>query len=177
MLKGININLKIIERRDLPILNEWVNDIDFNGEFENFSQGSLADIEKDYDKMGENQWYFIESKDGRKVGYIVHFKSKDCTAIGYMLVPEERGKGYSSEAVQIMVDYLFLHKNIVRIQAETHPANQASQRILEKTGFRKEGILRQSFFSRGVHRDTALWSILRDEWKEPKILPPGYIGE
>jgi hypothetical protein len=62
----------------------------------------------------------------------------------------------------------------VRIQAETHPGNLASQRVLEKVGFKKEGLIRQSFFSRGVYRDTAMWSILRSEWKEPKILPIGY---
>jgi RimJ/RimL family protein N-acetyltransferase len=40
------------------------------------------------------------------------------TAIGYALLPNERGKGYGSEAVKIIVDYLFLSKNMVRIQAE-----------------------------------------------------------
>jgi RimJ/RimL family protein N-acetyltransferase len=69
-----------------------------------------------------------------------------------------------------MVDYLFLSKNIVRIQAETHPQNIASQRVLEKAGFTKEGVLRQSFFSRGVFRDTVMFGILRKEWKEPRIL-------
>jgi RimJ/RimL family protein N-acetyltransferase len=91
-----------------------------------------------------------------------------------MLAPQERGKGYGTEVVQMMVDYLFLHKDIVRIQAETHPGNLGSQRVLEKVGFSKEGIIRCSFFSRGVYRDTAMWSILREEWKEPKILPIGY---
>jgi len=71
---------------------------------------------------------------------------------------------------KIMVDYLFLSKNIVRIQAETHPDNMTSQRILEKSGFKKEGIIRKSFFSRGVFKDTVMFSILREEWKEPRIL-------
>jgi len=91
-------------------------------------------------------------------------------AIGYFLVASERRKGYGTEAVRIMVDYLFLSKNIVRIQAETHPENVASHRVLEKTGFKREGTIRKSFFSRGVWRDTVLFSILREEWKEPKIL-------
>jgi ribosomal-protein-alanine N-acetyltransferase len=92
-----------------------------------------------------------------------------------MLVPNERGKGYGGEAVQLMVDYLFLTRDIVRIQAETHPDNIASQRVLEKAGFTKEGNIRKSFFCRGVYRDTAIWSTLREEWKEPKILPKGYV--
>jgi len=116
----------------------------------------------------------VEKKEGTKIGYIAHFKSKGCIAIGYMLVPNERGKGYGGEAVQLMVDYLFLTKDIVRIQAETHPQNKASSKVLEKAGFSKEGVIRKSFFSRGVWRDTTLFSVLREEWKEPKILPKGH---
>jgi len=46
----------------------------------------------------------------------------------------------------------------------------ASQKVLQKAGFRKEWIIRKSVFSRGEWRDRALYSILREEWKEPRIL-------
>jgi ribosomal-protein-alanine N-acetyltransferase len=175
MLKGSKINLELAEKNDLPTIKQWANDVEFVGEFEPFDQVSLEDLEKQHDGRGEGQWYFVEKKDGTKIGYIAHFKSKGCVGIGYMLVKEERGKGYGSEAVQMMVDYLFLHKDIVRVQAETHPENTASQRVLEKTGFTLEGRIRRSFFSRGVYRDTAMYSILREEWKEPRILPVGHV--
>jgi len=48
--------------------------------------------------------------------------------------------------------------------------NRASQRVLEKAGFKKEGALRKSMFVRGEWVDTYVYSILREEWKEPKIL-------
>ena len=117
----------------------------------------------------------VKRKDGTPVGYTVDFKAHGCIGIGYMLLPGERGKGYGSEAVQVLVDYVFLHKEVVRIQAETHPDNAASQRVLEKAGFRKEGIRRQAFFSRGTHRDAALWSIVRSDWGGPRVLPIGYV--
>ncbi len=169
------MNLNLVEKADLHILKEWVNSSDFVGEFEPISQETLGDLEKQYDNLAGGQWFFIEKKDGAKIGYIAHFKSKGCIAIGYMLVLHERGKGYGGEAVQLMVDYLFLIKDTVRIQAETHPENIASQKVLEKAGFTKEGNIRKSFFSRGVYRDTAMWSILREEWNEPKILSKGYV--
>jgi [ribosomal protein S5]-alanine N-acetyltransferase len=175
LLHGKNLNLDIVEKADLPILRSWVNDLDSVGEFEPISQETLGDLEKQYDNLGGGQWFFVEKKDGTKIGYIAHFKSKGCVGIGYMLVPKERRKGYGSEAMQIMVDYLFLSREIVRIQAEMHPDNVASRRVLEKSGFMMEGLIRKSFFSRGRYRDTAMWSILREEWKEPKILPLGYV--
>jgi RimJ/RimL family protein N-acetyltransferase len=175
LLQGKNVNLDIVEKADLSILRSWFNDLDSMGEFEPISQETLGDLEKQYDNLVGGQWFFVEKKDGTKIGYIAHFKSKGCVGIWYMLIPKERRKGYGSEAVRIMVDYLFLSREIVRIQAETHPDNIASQKVLEKSGFTMEGLIRKSFFSRGRYRDTAMWSILREEWKEPKILPLGYV--
>ena len=114
--------------------------------------------------------FFIEKKDGTKIGTIVHFLAGNLMEIGYILTADERRKGYCSEAVQIMVDYLFLSKDLVRVQAYTDVRNVASQKVLEKTGFEKEGVVRKSNFVRGEWRDCCLFSILREEWKEPKIL-------
>ena len=50
-------------------------------------------------------------------------------------------------------------------------------RILEKAGFQREGILRAKFFSRGVWRDTAMWSIIREDWGGPRVLPQGHVRE
>jgi RimJ/RimL family protein N-acetyltransferase len=169
LLEGKLVNLRIMEKEDLPILKEWDNEIGIMGKYEPIIQETKADLERQFDKSTEGQWFFIEKKDGTKIGLIAHFVAHG-TVIGYAVLPNERRKGYGSEAIEIIVDYLFLTKNIVRIQAETHPENIASQRVLEKAGFKKEGIIRKSFFSRGVWRDTAMFSIIREEWKEPKIL-------
>jgi len=90
--------------------------------------------------------------------------------IGYAMLPSERNKGYGTEAISIIVDYLFLSKQLERIQATTDVTNQPSQRVLEKNEFKKEGIIRKAGFIRGQWRDEYLYSILREEWKEPKIL-------
>ena len=165
------MNLRIMEKEDLSLLKEWVNDIEFEGEYESISQQTKTDLEKQYDQLTDGGWFFVEKKDGGKIGYVAHYVvSGKLTEIGYSLVPDERGKGYGTEAVSIMVDYLFLSKDIVRIQVKTDPRNAASERVLEKAGFEREGIMRKSFFCRGVWRDTVLLSILREEWKEPKIL-------
>jgi RimJ/RimL family protein N-acetyltransferase len=177
MLRGHLVDLEIMERTDLPIVKDWTNDMELPGEFEPLDQSSLSDLEKMYDAKGDAEYYFVRRKDGTRVGYMAHFKVGDRVGIGYMLLPAERGKGYGTEAVQLMTDYLFLKKDIPRIHAETHPDNGASQRVLEKAGYVKEGILRRSFFSRGVWRDTALWSIIREDWKAPRLPPRGHVRE
>ena len=121
------------------------------------------------------KWFFVEKKDTTKVGFIEQHLWGNMLEIGYVLIPTERGKGYCTEAVQLMVDYLFLFKDIVRIQAVTHVENEASQKVLDKVGFRKEGILRKSVFMMGVWTDFYILSILREEWKEPKILTKNQV--
>jgi RimJ/RimL family protein N-acetyltransferase len=135
---------------------------------------SKTEAEKMFENPHEEKSFIIEKKDGSKIGFIAHFYVLHVAGrqleIGYSLVPSERGKGYCTEAAQLMVDYLFLSKDTMRIQAQTDPRNVASHKVLEKVGFKKEGTLRKSFFMRGEWRDAYIYSILREEWKEPKIL-------
>jgi len=171
LLEGKNVNLRVCEKEDLPLVAEWLNDLEFLGVFNPLIQQSKMKLEKRYDKLTpEERWFIIEKKDGSKIGEIGHFPEGKLLAIAYSLIPSERGKGYCTEAVKIMVDYLFLSRDIVRIQAHTDVRNVASQKVLEKTGFKKEGTMRKYIFTRGEWRDEFLYSILREEWKEPKIL-------
>ena len=175
MLEGKTVNLRVMEKEDLPLFAEWVNKPECLGEYNSLRQLSRTEVEKGYEKGSLEQGEFIiEKKDGSKIGYIFHFilvhPAGKLLEIGYFLVPNERGKGNGTEAVEIMVDYLFLSKDIMRVQACTDTRNVASQKTLEKAGFKKEGTMRKYLFLRGECRDAYAYSILREEWKEPKIL-------
>ena len=170
MLEGKLVNLRVIEKDDLPLLADWSNNLEFFSDMW-FPQMSKTEWEKKYDSFTpDTKWFFIEKKDGSRIGLVLSFLNGNYMEIGYILVPSERKKGYGSEAVKIIVDYLFLSKDLVRVQATTGVDNFASHRVLEKAGFAKEGIIRKSAFIRGVWQDGVLYSVLREEWKEPKIL-------
>jgi RimJ/RimL family protein N-acetyltransferase len=173
LLESKNVNLRVVEKEDLPLLLEWFNSLEFSGKYNPLdAQQSRAEIEKKYGNLGsEKNWFFIEKKDGRKIGFMrLDVFRRGCWEIGYVLIPSERSKGYCTEAVQLAVDYLFLSTDIVRIQAGTDPENIASQKVLEKTGFKREGFLRKILLMWGKWADLYIYSILREEWKEPKIL-------
>jgi len=170
LLEGKLVNLRVIEKDNLPLLADWSNDIEFFSDMW-FPQMSKTEWEKRYDGFTpDTKWFFIEKKDGSRIGTIFHFLNGNYMEIGYILAPNERKKGYGSEAIKIIVDYLFLSKQLVRVQAITGVDNFASCRVLEKAGFTKEGIMRKSGFIRGEWKDGFLYSILREEWKEPRIL-------
>jgi RimJ/RimL family protein N-acetyltransferase len=174
LLEGKNVNLKVMEKEDLPLIAEWFSSPEVFGEYNTLRQMSKTEAEKMFESPLELKPFIIEKKEGNKIGFVSHFYVLHPAArqleIGYVLLPSERGKDYCTEAVNIMVDYLFLSKESRRIQAQTDLRNVASQKVLEKVGFKKEGTLRKNFFRRGEWRDTYLYSILREEWKEPKIL-------
>jgi len=172
MLEGININLRVMEEEDIILFHEWNNRIDF-GVYTKVRQNSKEELEKRLKEISDDMKFFIiEKKDGTKIGFINYFVNKlyNFIEIGFLLIPFERKKGYCTEAVKILVDFLFLSKDIVRIQAGTDKKNLASQRVLENAGFTKEGIMRKMIFIRGNWTDSVIYSILRDEWQEPKIL-------
>ena len=172
MLEGKTVNLRVLEKEDVLLLVEWFSKQDFWGEYIPLGQPSRGNIEKSYDKELEEggKLFFIEKKDGTKVGFIHHFLLGNLLEIGYALLPTERGKGYCTESAKVLVDYLFLSRDIPCIQATTDIRNAASQKVLEKVGFKKEGILRKRWFMKGEWKDIAVFSILREEWKEPKII-------
>ena len=170
MLEGKTVNLRVAEKEDLLFLKEWRNNLEFTDQFQSVSQETMKDLEKQYGDLVDEKWFFIEKKNGTKIGTMSHKPVFKIQEIGSALLPSERGKGYCSEAVMIMVDYLFLSKDIPRIQAHTDARNAPAQKVLEKAGFKKEGTFRKEYFVRGEWRDSCIFAILREDWKEPKIL-------
>lgn len=163
--------MRVAEKEDLALTIEWINNPEFFGEHQPLSQQSRAELERQYDKLTPNEkWFFVEKKDGTKIGSISYGPVGKAFEIGYNIISAQRGKKYGTEAVGIIVDFLFLSKETVRIQAHIDPRNVASQKVLERNGFKKEGTIRKFMFVRGEWTDMILYSILREEWIEPKIL-------
>lgn len=85
--------------------------------------------------------------------------------IGYWLAPEARGHGYATAAVRSLCSWLFETIGVGRIELTTDPENHASQRVAERCGFQKEGLLRSHVrhVQTGVRRDSLIWGLLPGE--------------
>jgi len=64
LLERKYVNLGIMEREDLTNVKEWDNDVGIMGEYEPIVQETKTNLEKQFDKLTEGQWFFIEKKDG-----------------------------------------------------------------------------------------------------------------
>lgn len=86
--------------------------------------------------------------------------------IGYWVGEKYWNKGYASEAAKALVDYGFAQLNLNRIYGRYLTFNPASRKVMEKTGFVFEGILRESVIKEGTYHDVGYLSILRSDWNK-----------
>lgn len=85
--------------------------------------------------------------------------------IGYELHPDFWRRGLAKEAVLEVLRYSFEELGLYRMGAVTYPANEASNSMLTKLGFKQEGVLRGYLFQRGTSHDALIFSMLEPEWK------------
>jgi ribosomal-protein-alanine N-acetyltransferase len=92
---------------------------------------------------------------------------KECRSaeVGYGLIPNAWGRGYMQEALVALLDYGFSELNLNRVKADIDPRNIGSAKSLERVGFTKEGHLRENCIVNGELTDSALYGLLRREWK------------
>lgn len=130
----------------------------------------IESITAAYDDCSEIRWG-ITLKDGNDeligmVGYNYWIRA-DCRAsVGYDLARAYWGQGLMSEALRAVVDFGFERMFLNRIEADAEGRNPASQRVLEKVGFRCEGIQREHFYADSSFHDLWLFSLLRRDWAE-----------
>ncbi len=156
----------MIGKVEIMYLQGWLNDPEFIGEYEALTPTTQRKLERTFDKLEHEQWWLID-EDIPRIGFLTNRLRDGHQEIKFFIEPKERGKGYATEAVTLIVDHLFLNHDIIRIQAETHPENTPAQKVLEKNGFTREATIRKNTFSGGTWRDTALYSLLREEWTDP----------
>lgn len=88
--------------------------------------------------------------------------------LGYFIGQEHRGKGLMTEAVRLCVGYAFEEMGLHRVQAGVMPRNRPSLRVLEKVGFRREGLAKRYLQIHGVWEDHELFAMTREDWEEQK---------
>lgn len=132
-------------------------------EAEDFIERCQKKAEKE-PRKGYN--FAIELKDsGELIGSISidrRGKDEEVGVLGYWLEPEHWRNGYMSEALQKILEFGFDDLKLRRIEAEAHTENNASQKLLEKFDFKREGTRReaQRVEANGEVRDEDIYGLL-----------------
>ena len=137
--------------------------------FENIEQAH--DVIANYTSWFQNdqavRWGILKRETGELIGtccFDTFHRKYQSANLGYNLRSDHWGNGFATEAVAKITEFAFA-KGIVgsvnRIQAITVPENVASEKVLARIGFQKEGLMRQYGFWKGDFRDMNLFSLLR----------------
>ena len=81
-------------------------------------------------------------------------------SVGYWLLPEARGKGFATRSVQLVSRWALGELGMARLSVETQPSNDRSQRVAERSGFVKEGVLRSYTEIDGGRVDCVVFSLV-----------------
>jgi len=178
MIEGTRVRLRPIRDEDWPIFEEWGQSREaLWGSFQRHQLDHLPTLRQAYDRTGllsrESGFLLVElCQDGRVVGFVrytlLQFPDADMPypEIGFGIPDNDaRGKGYATEAVGLLVDYILSGYPAERVAAFTEAGNLPAQSVLERLGFQREGVLRRSTFRDGHWRDMAIYGLLRKEWK------------
>jgi RimJ/RimL family protein N-acetyltransferase len=95
------------------------------------------------------------------IGAIFH--EPGAATIGYWVARGARGRGIASEALRLVSRWVLESFEIERVELVTAPDNEASQRVAENAGFRREGLLRRYVEIKGKRRDCVMFSLLPED--------------
>ena len=114
-------------------------------------------------QLGPHQFAIVEN--GEVVGSIgMGVNAQQTGHIGYWCASAARGRGVTTTALRLLSRYAFDELGLERLELVTDPDNRASQRVAEKVGYRREGILRSHIRHRdGRRRDSVMFSLLPGE--------------
>jgi RimJ/RimL family protein N-acetyltransferase len=171
MLHGDKVTLRPVRSSDLDEM--WANHTNISNRGAFFPKGVTSEsrFRAEFADTGfwqrEEGYLLIMSPEGEMAGHIEFFKPVsywDAWELSYQLYDDRfAGRGYVTQSVQLLTDYLFGAKKQHRVQLVIVPENAASRRIAEKCGFTLEGTARGAFYNDGRNQDVLLYSLLADD--------------
>jgi ribosomal-protein-alanine N-acetyltransferase len=168
------VSLRPAAPRDAELLRRWrsepsvrrfqpLNELPTSQLRADVASQRMADL---YRGRGEKFQWIVEVE-GDPAGWITLVVSNwehGLAEVGYALSTPYQSRGVMTEALQVLLEDLFLNTMLERVEARCATENVGSQRVLEKSGFLREGRLRGYFKLHGRRVDNYLYSLLRDEY-------------
>lgn len=171
------IILRDYRKEDLDYIRKWVNDYEITKNLSNvfLYPHSITDTENFLEFMlkgspntrgfviaHKNTEEYIGQLDLLKIDWINRNASIGIT-IG---TKENLGKGYGTEAIQILQEFAFNKLNLNKLELEVREFNHRAISCYKKCGFVEEGRIRENFFVDGKYTDTVIMGVLKREWEE-----------
>lgn len=142
-LQTERLNLRGINETDAFEIVEWRSDPGVYKYFKNPHKITITEHFNWYNNSylyNENRldWMCIERATGKKIGIFGASRNKNCVEVSYLLAPESQHKGYASEVIKEIIQYIREKWKSKRIIAEIHRDNGPSIALVDRLGFKLE---------------------------------------
>jgi RimJ/RimL family protein N-acetyltransferase len=175
LIVGEKVQLRAVERDDLPRFVEWFSDSEVRRYLGMYLPFSLAQEERWFEHLLERieqqkvVMLTIETSDGAHIGNIslfdINWKERHAE-LGITIGDKDFwGQGYGTDAVRTMLRVAFGDMNLHRVFLRVHADNARGIQCYKNVGFQKEGTLRESVFRGGTYHDMHVMSILESEFE------------
>lgn len=167
-LRGEAVTLHAYKDADVEYLQELINHPDVWPSLSSIEPISESEEREWIENVGESDGvHLLICADGEPVGNVGLNRINETwglAELGYMIDPEAQGNGYASDAGRRLVRYGFEDRRLHKIKANAFGTNAASQRVLEKIGFEKEGIFEEHAYVRGEYVDLYRYGLLAEDF-------------
>ncbi|MDI6600290.1 MAG: GNAT family protein [Thermoanaerobacteraceae bacterium] len=125
--------------------------------------------QRDKDRKQSGEFAIILNESREYIGNIsyhdVDWKNRNCE-IGIGIDGEEnRNRGLGTEAIRLLLDFLFNEINMHRVYLHVYDFNERAVRCYEKCGFKKEGLIREAVYKHGKYVNEYIMGILEEEFR------------
>jgi RimJ/RimL family protein N-acetyltransferase len=171
-LQDDEIRLEPLTGAHVPVLLPLTADSDVvrftripAGADETFARGWIKRYEEGWDD-GSRAGFAIRARDGGFLGFAAFVEldlERQEGELGYMVAPAARGRGIAPRAVALLTRWGFDELGLIRLELRIDAQNLPSERVAERSGYRRDGVLRNVHFKEGLRCDLAIWSRLSQD--------------
>ncbi len=170
-----DVSIRIVRVRDAKKLQalvlgnrQWLKPWEATNPYGPNSFNLRAQIKALRQQLVEGQGLpFVIEYSGKIVGQLnvsnILFGSVGSAILGYWIIPEVAGKSITPKAVALVTDYLINVLGLHRVEIDIRPENKSSLRVVEKLGFRYEGIKQRFIHINGDWRDHFVFALTAEE--------------
>ena len=174
-LIGSRIMLREYQSEDFASIRSWVNDAQVTRYLSTrfWAPQTTVDTQGFLSRMVQSShnafnYVIADAQYGRYIGQLDMFRVDwrlRQGEIGMVIAgAEDRGRGYGTEALELLAEFAFNSLGLERIELEVHMENAAALRCYQKAGFTLEGVKRHAYYNDGRFADLGMMSILREDW-------------
>jgi RimJ/RimL family protein N-acetyltransferase len=171
MLQSKNIYLAPIHPEDYELLFQWINDRDtvlFNSSYKPIHRNMHQEWFETITKREDQRIFGIRLKGGEKlIGTCQLTEIDQLNRLAQLQIrignDSERGKGYGTEAIRLLLKYAFNDLNLNRVYLFLYANNERAYQSYLKAGFKREGLLRSAAYIDGKYTDVVVMGVLREE--------------